>query len=134
MLAGASLVAFGATSDAGKACAFYRDLLGLPIIEETSFALVLDAYGVELRLQKVDRVVTAPYTQFGWHVASIEGSARQRAGLGITPERYDFLEQDALGIWRGPDGTPVLWFKDPDGNLLSISEMASGRNGKRDMT
>jgi hypothetical protein len=37
-------------------------------------------------------------------------------------ERYDFLEQDDAGIWTAPIGARVAWFKDPDGNILSVSE------------
>jgi hypothetical protein len=27
-----------------------------------------------------------------------------------------------LGIWTTPDGTKIAWFKDPDGNLLSLTQ------------
>lgn len=40
----------------------------------------------------------------------------------IFCERYDFLEQDDLGIWHAPGGTQVVWFKDADGNILSLDE------------
>jgi hypothetical protein len=41
----------------------------------------------------------------------------------VRLEKYSFLEQDDVGIWNAPDGTAkVAWFKDPDGNVLSISQ------------
>ena len=47
------------------------------------------------------------------------------AGLqaeGVRFERFGFCEQDALGIWTAPTGEKVAWFKDPDGNILSVSQ------------
>jgi hypothetical protein len=41
---------------------------------------------------------------------------------GVTFERYDFLQQDENGLWEAPGGTKVAWFKDPNGNLLSIDQ------------
>jgi catechol 2,3-dioxygenase-like lactoylglutathione lyase family enzyme len=122
MLSGANLVAFAATSDAARARDFYCGLLGLEAREETDFALVLDANGVELRLQKVEQVTPPPFTQLGWQVASIGQAARLLADRGVAPERFGFLEQDELGIWKSPGGALVLWFKDPDGNLLSLTQ------------
>jgi predicted enzyme related to lactoylglutathione lyase len=40
--------------------------------------------------------------------------------LGITLERYDFAGES--GIWTSPSGARVAWFKDPDGNILSLTE------------
>ena len=37
--------------------------------------------------------------------------------------RHDFLDQDDLGVWQAPSGARVAWFKDPDGNLLSLTEV-----------
>ena len=55
-----------------------------------------------------------------------KGHAKQTAAAlkekGVAFSKYDFLEQDKLGIWSAPSGAKVAWFKDPDGNLLSISQ------------
>jgi hypothetical protein len=40
---------------------------------------------------------------------------------GVEPLRYENREQDALGIWTSPSGARVLWFADPDGNVLSLT-------------
>ena len=39
---------------------------------------------------------------------------------GVKFERYTGLNQDADGIWQAPEGALVAWFKDPDGNILSL--------------
>jgi len=108
-----------------RARAFYCDVLGLREVEETGFALVLDANGTELRLQKVAEIAPQPYTQLGWGVSDIEQTAAQLIDRGVTPNRYDFLEQDELGIWTTPDGAKILWFHDPDGNVLSLTQYRS---------
>jgi len=40
----------------------------------------------------------------------------------VTFERFGFFDQDTLGIWTAPSGDRVAWFKDPAGNLLSVSQ------------
>jgi len=45
------------------------------------------------------------------------------AKSGVTFERYEFLDQDDLGVWQAPSGARVAWFKGPDGNLLSLTEV-----------
>jgi predicted enzyme related to lactoylglutathione lyase len=32
------------------------------------------------------------------------------------------MGQDKQGIWQSPGGARIAWFKDPDGNTLSISQ------------
>jgi hypothetical protein len=77
---------------------------------------------VELRIQKVKALAPHPHTQLGWSVVRIGEEVRALSARGAAFERYPFLEQDALGIWVAPSGAKVAWLKDPDGNLLSLSE------------
>jgi len=37
-------------------------------------------------------------------------------------ERFGFMSQDAQGVWLAPGGARIAWFKDPDGNTLSITQ------------
>jgi catechol 2,3-dioxygenase-like lactoylglutathione lyase family enzyme len=122
VLGAAKLVAFAAASDAARAKAFYHGILGLKLISEDGFALVFDAHGTTLRVSLVKEVVTAPYTVLGWEVAGIAAVVRGLNAAGVQFERYPWMQQDELGIWRAPDGASVAWFKDPDGNLLSVSQ------------
>lgn len=122
MIGKSALTAFLATSDASKAKAFYQKTLGLRLVDDDQFALVFDADGVPLRIQKVEAVHPHPFTSLGWQVRSIRRVVTGLAKKGVAFERYPFMEQDELGIWSAPSGTKVAWFKDPDGNLLSVSE------------
>ena len=119
----AKLVCFGATASAAKAKAFYGDTLGLRLLEDTPFALVFDAAGTTLRIQKVERVAVAGYTALGWEVADIHAAVSALAKKGIRFQRYDGVTQDASGIWKSPGGTLVAWFLDPDGNTISLTEL-----------
>jgi hypothetical protein len=97
--------------------------LALPLIEEVMpFALVYDAHGTMLRVTIVKQVQPAGYTVLGWKVPDIVAAANGLTAAGIVFERYPGTQQDELGIWTSPAGGKVAWFKDPDGNTLSISQ------------
>jgi len=126
MLATEKLVAFGATTDGTRAAAFYGGVLGLPIRSDDAFAIAFDANGVELRLQKVERLDPRPFTALGWQVADIGRVVHHLAASHIATERYAWLDQDSAGVWTAPSGARVAWFKDPDGNLLSVAQYPAG--------
>jgi catechol 2,3-dioxygenase-like lactoylglutathione lyase family enzyme len=115
-------IAFVATRHPEKALPFYRDVLGLRLIEDGPFAIVFDAFGTMLRVQKVASVVNLPYTSFGLDVPDILSAVRALEEHGVRALRYPHFEQDELGIWTAPSGARVFWFHDPDDNLLSLSQ------------
>jgi catechol 2,3-dioxygenase-like lactoylglutathione lyase family enzyme len=121
MLGDKPLVAFVATTKSDEAKAFYGETLGLRLVEDTPFALVYDANGTTLRVQRVETCSPPPFTQLGWHSTDVPETVRDLAARGVAFERFGFFEQDELGIWTAPDGTPVAWFKDPEGYTLSIN-------------
>jgi len=111
-----------ATRDAARAKAFYGGVLGLRLISEDGFAVVFDAFGTTLRVGIVPELVLAPYTVLGWDVKDITAKVRGLTAAGVQFERYAWMEQDELGIWSAPGGAKVAWFKDPDGNVVSLSQ------------
>lgn len=121
MLNTSPLMAFVATARPEAALAFYGTVLGLPLLEDTPFALVFDAHGTRLRVQKVQQVVVAPYTVLGWRVPDIRAAVQALAAKGVEFRRYPGIDQDELGIWMAPGDTQVAWFRDPDGHTLSLS-------------
>ena len=122
MLADKKLKAFVPTTDPQKAKHFYKDLLGLKLLSEDKYALEFDANGTLLRVTTVRELKPHPFTVLGWKVTDISSVIRDLNKKGIFFERYDFLHQDDLGIWEAPGGTKVAWFKDADGNILSLDE------------
>jgi len=122
MLGTTDLVTFLPTTDYARARTFFEGTLGLRFVSQDEYALVLDANGIMLRITKVRDHHPAQYTILGWKVTGIESVASALAEKGIAFERYGFLEQDERGVWTAPSGDKVAWFKDPDGNVLSLSE------------
>ena len=121
MLGSIDIVAFVPTKDTEKARAFYEGVLGLRFVKDDGFALVLDANGIMVRVAKA-QFTPAPFTILGWQVSDIKKVVTGLQGKGVQFERFGFFEQDALGIWTAPSGDKVAWFKDPDGNILSVSQ------------
>jgi catechol 2,3-dioxygenase-like lactoylglutathione lyase family enzyme len=126
VLGNSKIIAFAATADSARARAFYEGVLGLQFVSEDAFAIVYDADGVQLRIQKVQALTPQPYTQLGWSVPSIAETVKALASRGAVFERYANLGQDALGIWTAPSGAKIAWLRDPDGNLLSLTEGLRG--------
>jgi catechol 2,3-dioxygenase-like lactoylglutathione lyase family enzyme len=122
VLTAANLVAFVAITDRERARAFYEGTLGLTLVERTDAALIFETRGTELRLTVVDEVRPAGHTIVGFDVADAAHTAARLREAGVELERFDGLEQDDLGVWDAPEGARVAWFRDPDGNLLSIAE------------
>lgn len=124
LLSGESLIAFVATANAARSRLFYEHVLGLRFVADEEHALVFDANGTMLRIQKTGEHVPQPFTALGWRVRDIERTVSVLRTKLVEPERYPYMQQDALGIWTAPNGAKVFWFKDPDGNLLSLTEFS----------
>jgi catechol 2,3-dioxygenase-like lactoylglutathione lyase family enzyme len=122
VLGSSELVAFVATTDVEGARAFYRDTLGLALVEESPFALSFDAHGTQLRVTPVGEMTPAPYTVLGWAVDDITATVRALGAAGVRFERFPGMAQDDLGVWVSPSGARVAWFTDPDRNVLSVSQ------------
>ena len=123
----AKVMGFVATADPARATTFYRDVLGLRLVADEHYALVFDAGGTMLRIQKVRELMPQPFTAFGWEVTDLEQTVDELVGRGAIMLRADGIPQDARGIWDTGDGARVCWFKDPDGNTLSLTEWARPR-------
>ena len=125
MLGSADLIAFVPTRDPVKAREFYERILGLEFISADSFALVFNAHGTALRVADVSQVKNfrpAAFTIVGWQVTNVGDTAGDLVKKGVKFERFPGMDQDAQGIWQSPNGAKVAWFKDPDGNILSITQ------------
>ena len=122
MLGSTDIVAFVAITDAEKARTFYEGVLGLRFVKDDGFALVFEANGIMLRAARMKELTPAQYTVLGWQVSHIEDVVKALASQGVKFEIFGFFKQDDLGIWTAPNGDKVAWFKDPDGNTLSVSE------------
>lgn len=114
--------AFVSTVQADKALEFYQKILGLKLLSQDSYGIEFDANGIHLRVTFVEKLNPQPFTVLGWDTIDIASTVKSLKEKGVTFEQYSFIEQDDSCIWTAPGGTRVAWFKDPDGNLLSVSD------------
>ena len=133
MLKSRPIVAFVATTDPKRAKAFYAKTLGLRLVSEDGLALAFDAGGTMLRVSIVKTLQPAGYTILGWIVSDIAKAVRDLVKRGVIFQRYEGMPQDDFGIWSSPSGARVAWFTDPEGNTLSLTELArpTSKNAKR---
>ena len=118
------VVTFLIATNADTAISFYRDALGLKFIRDDGFALVFDMGGVMLRISRAPQFTPAQHTVLGWESLDIAGTVDELAAKGVVFTHYPNMGQDERGICTFPNGDKVAWFKDPDGNVLSISQHA----------
>jgi catechol 2,3-dioxygenase-like lactoylglutathione lyase family enzyme len=122
MLTSNRIVAFAATRDPKRAKAFYSDTLGLKLVSEDPFALVFDVHGTMLRVTSVGEFTPHPFTVLGWETPDIASDIKNLVEAGVKFERFPGMKQNDLGVWTAPSGGKIAWFKDPDGNTLSLTE------------
>jgi catechol 2,3-dioxygenase-like lactoylglutathione lyase family enzyme len=125
MLALGKMVGFIPTKDYDKARAFYEGKLGFEFESLDKFALVMSVGGHKIRIVKIPSFTPLQSTILGWQVQDIQTVAAWLRDRGVPPEKYPFAQDQNLGIWTTPDGSKVAWFKDSDGNILSISQHVS---------
>jgi catechol 2,3-dioxygenase-like lactoylglutathione lyase family enzyme len=118
-----SIVAFVGVSDLDVAERFYGETLGLDLDDQRPFSLVATVGTTSLRITAVEQVHAVPYTVLGWNVPDIEAAVDLLTLRGVEFTRYEGFEQDSRGIWTAPSGARVVWFLDPDGNNLSVSQL-----------
>jgi catechol 2,3-dioxygenase-like lactoylglutathione lyase family enzyme len=124
MLANSKMMGFIFTRDYNNARAFYEGKLGLQFISQDQYALALRAGEHMIRIVKIPDFVPARATVLGWEVKDIGAAVAWLKEQGVALEDYPFIQDRTLGIWSAPGGDRIAWFKDPDGNVLSVSQHA----------
>jgi catechol 2,3-dioxygenase-like lactoylglutathione lyase family enzyme len=122
MLAQGKMAGFVPTTDYDKARAFYEGKLGFGFVSLDQYALVMSVGGHRIRITKMPNFTPLQGTILGWEVQDIQAVATWLRDRGVTLEKYPFVQDRELGIWTTPSGDKVAWFKDPDGNILSIAQ------------
>ena len=125
MLGKADATPMIAVKDIDRAKRFYEDKLGL-----TSHDLgirdvfMLKSGGTELSVYKSEFAGTNKATLLTFDVDDIEAEVRELKDKGVSFEHYDVEGLKADGDIYSGDGMKTAWFKDPDGNILSLIEEA----------
>lgn len=121
MISEPTITAFLPTVKLEESKVFYSNTLGLKFISEDPYALEFEGNGVRLRITVVEALRPQPFTVLGFRIENIEIQVKSLQQKGVEFERYDGLNQDGLGIWTSPSKAKIAWFKDPDGNLISLT-------------
>ncbi len=115
------------TTDLKRAKEFYVETLGLALNDEGDGALFLDAGGTPVFIYERDTPARSDATLASWTVKDIRAVVHQLSDKGVRFERYEGLGQDEDGIAsRGMTGPWAAWFKDPDGNILGLTQEPTG--------
>ncbi len=122
MLSSGKLIGFVPTGDSQRSREFYEGKLGFKFVSDDQFALVMQAGENMIRIAKAGKFTPAQYTVMGWEVTDIDAMVKWLTERGVIFEKYPFVQDQKLGIWTTPNGDKVAWFKDPDGNVLSLSQ------------
>jgi len=122
MLESARAIAFVPATDLGRARDFYEGVLGLEVVDVSGFACVFRVGGATLRVAQVGELAPQPFTVFGWSVGAIGETMAGLAARGVEFLRYEGMDQDPAGVWTTPGGDQIAWFRDPDGNVLSLTQ------------
>jgi catechol 2,3-dioxygenase-like lactoylglutathione lyase family enzyme len=124
MLTDGKMVGFIVTTDYEKAREFYEGKLGFAFVSQDQFALVVRVGEHKIRIVKVPGFTPFQGTVLGWEVADVKAVVLWLESRGVSTEKYPFVADQELGIWTAPSGEHVAWFKDPDGNVLSVNDHA----------
>jgi predicted enzyme related to lactoylglutathione lyase len=130
MLEDKKLKAFIPTIEPEKARNFYMNVLGLKLVSEDHYGMEFNTNGALLRVTTVNKLAPQPFTVLGWDVEDLPSMIASLVKSGIHFERYNYIEQDNYGIWTAPGGVKVAWFKDTDGNVLSLTEYTNSSKDK----
>ena len=113
-----------AVKDIEAAKKFYGGVLGLKQSGEDPGGVIYKSGNSTVLVYPSQYAGTNQATYAGWVVDDVEAVANELKGKGVTLEQYDSIP----GVKREGDihlmgDMKAIWFKDPDGNILSVSNM-----------
>jgi catechol 2,3-dioxygenase-like lactoylglutathione lyase family enzyme len=112
-----------AVDDLQKAKQFYTETLGLRMSEidaDNGLMALHIAGGRDILVYLSPTHSPASFTILNFPVEDVEAAVDELTRRGVRFERYEGFDQDEKGINRGL-GPPIAWFKDPAGNILSVT-------------
>ena len=122
MLTTGKMTGFVLTKDYENARAFYEGKLGFAFVSHDQYALVMQAGENRIRIVRMPDFTPLRSTVLGWQVGDLDAVVSWLIGRGVEMEKYPWVQDKERGIWTTPNGDKVAWFKDPDGNVLGVSQ------------
>jgi len=117
--------------DIDRARVFYAEKLGLEPVDEQPGALLYRCGGSEFAVFSSGGVASGTHTQMVWHVDDLDAVVNDLRARGVTFEEYDLPGlttvngiAESLRGWpsKGDKGLRGAWFRDSEGNLLSLGQ------------
>jgi catechol 2,3-dioxygenase-like lactoylglutathione lyase family enzyme len=122
MLGKADATPMLAVKDLDRARTFYEGTLGLKEVDDFGEGFLLKSGDTQLNVYRSEFAGTNKATALTFDVDDIESEVRDLKEKGIFFEKYDLEGLTPKGdIYEG-EGMKTAWFKDPDGNILSLIE------------
>ncbi len=117
-----------AVSDLDRATQFYQDTLGLEKLDRLGDEVVnLKSGNMTISVYRSEYAGTNKATALNFNVEDIAAEVRDLSDKGVMFERYDMPGLERQGDVYVAQGMKTAWFKDPDGNILSLLEGTSER-------
>ncbi len=123
MLANSKLQSIICTTRLNQSVDFYRNGLGFSNKGISDGAVVFDVNGNDLRIAPVPSMTPSEHTVLGFSVPNVDLIVTTLTDHGIAIERFPGFPHESNGTLTTPEGSRVAWFRDPDGNLLSVVQI-----------
>jgi catechol 2,3-dioxygenase-like lactoylglutathione lyase family enzyme len=122
MLGKADATPMIAVKDLDRARRFYEDKLGLKEVDDFGEGFVLKSGDTKFEVYRSEFAGTNKATALTFEVDDIHDEVRELKEKGIFFEEYDLPGLERQGDLYVAEGFKTTWFKDPDGNILSLIE------------
>ncbi|HEX6071717.1 MAG TPA: VOC family protein [Sphingomicrobium sp.] len=123
MLGKADATPMIAVRDLDRARSFYEDTLGLKARDDFGEGFMLESGDTQFNVYRSEFAGTNKATSLTFEVDDIDKEVSELKGKGILFEHYDLPGLERRGdLYVGEKGFKTAWFKDPDGNILSLIE------------
>jgi catechol 2,3-dioxygenase-like lactoylglutathione lyase family enzyme len=121
LLRDSDAIATVAVRDLDAATKFYQDTLGLrPAGGEGNEVVVFESGDTTINVYRSSFAGTNKATALTWAVDDVEDTVRRLKAKGVQFEHYELPDTRHEGDVHVSGHIKVAWFKDPDGNILSV--------------
>ncbi len=107
-------------ADMERAKKFYTGKLGLVPESESPGGIMFQCAGSRFVVFPSQGHASGAFTQIGWSVKNIEAEVAELKKRGVVFEEYDLPSLKTVNGVAATQGTKAAWFKDSEGNLLSL--------------
>ncbi len=123
MLGKADATAMIAVKDIDRARKFYEDTLGLETKDAMGGEVLTMTSGeTKINVYRSEFAGTNQATALTFDVDDIAAEVRELKDKGVFFEQYNLPGLERQGDLYVAQGMKTTWFKDPDGNILSLLE------------